>query len=185
MTQPKTFIRYKQRGASLIEICIISVLIGILILKGLQSFRDLLMYQECALTLEKLQGMILIAKNEAMRRKTTITLCGSSNHITCHLQDDWSKGFIMFENKNEEKGPSDPSKIIHSSASILANKSLHYGKLMTTLASTHHLLHIHSNGMTMNLGAFIYAPFFMPAHNNDFNQKLIINHACRSYRKSH
>jgi type IV fimbrial biogenesis protein FimT len=162
-------------GFSLIELCIVMGIIAALIFLGLPNFRDFLMRREREICLERLKLAIFLAQNQALLEKKTFTLCGSHNRQSCNDSNDWSNGYILFANETEENQPDaiDP-KIMQIFPGI------RYGRLRFDSNNTR--LDIAGNGLTMQIGRFIYRP---KAHKDaDLEESvLVLNRACRTYRK--
>lgn len=169
-------------GLSLLELVIYLMIFMTISFLALSNFRSFLMRQERELTLDRLKNAILFARNEAFRRGKTITLCGSHDQKTCHLEKEWTTGFMMFVNEHQNKQLNHSHNQPNSPADILyVFPKIYYGKLLYQTGFSGNELHIHENGMTMNIGDFIYSP--KDNQNTlDNQEKLVINRACRCYR---
>lgn len=157
-----------QRGFSILELCTVILILGIITTFAIPSFTQFLMHEERARVLDRLKAAIEYAKQEAFVRGKTITICGSINSRTCQPKD-WSAGFIIIE--TDEHFPRFASKILY------VFPKLQHGKLHFDQFGTH--LNIAEDGTTINNGTFTYCP-----KNGDREEAdaLIINNASRSYR---
>lgn len=161
-----------QRGFSVLELCTVVLMLGIITTFAIPSFTQFLMRAERAMVLDRLQAAIEYAKQEAFVRGKTITICGSINHRTCQ-PDDWSAGFIVIE--TDEHFPRFSSKILYIFPKLQHGK-LHFDQFGTNVNIT-------ADGMTINNGTFTYCP--KNAHRNADRREadaLIINNASRTYR---
>lgn len=129
------------------------------------------MRQERALFLSHLKNTLAFARSQAFLKNTNFTLCGSHSKQKCHMQKEFSSGFILFENPNQEDFV-DGKKILR------AIPGLKYGKVYFT--GTKALLHIGANSLTMNIGTFIYCPH-PPYNKKEEIEGLVINRVFRSY----
>jgi type IV fimbrial biogenesis protein FimT len=156
-------------GYSCLELCTALVLVSILIFLGVPSFQQSLMRQERELVLERLQMAIEYARQEALIQGKTITLCGSPDQRSCHV-DHWSNSFIVFENPDHSNIPK-PGNILK------VFSGTRYGKLYFAQFGQH--LNIKANGMTINNGSFYYCP---SKANHLEMDSLVINKSGRTYR---
>ncbi len=157
-----------QRGFSILELCTVILILGVITMLAGPTFSQFLMREERTLVLDRLKMAIEFAKQEAFIRATTITVCASINHKTCHA-NDWSAGFIVIEKDAE---------LPNMSKNLLyVFPKLQYGKLHFDQFGTY--LNVTPDGMTLNNGTFIYCP-----KNGDRREAdaLIINNASRTYR---
>lgn len=163
------------RGFSLIECLIVMLLTIALMGFCYHSFQGFLMRAERARILSSLKEALTFARSTAFFQNTTVTLCGSHSHQKCHLLKDWSTGFIVYENPNEnpnhETEP-DPTRILRIVPGI------HHGKLIFNGVSP--LLHISKDGLTMNIGTFLYCPH-APFDQKSEYDGLVLNRAFRAY----
>ena len=154
------------RGFTILEFYTALGIIAILLLIAIPEYNHILMREERELTFERIQTAINIARQEAFLRGKTITICPSE------LNGSWTHGFMVYE-PNFNRSSLDPAQI------ILRYPSLRFGKLDFKHFGQN--LNIAPDGMTSNVGSFIYCP-------NTGNEKekeadaLIINKAGRTYR---
>jgi len=159
-----------KNGYSLIELMIVISIMGISLTFAVSNFNQSFMREERTLTLDRLKTAIEYAKLEAFIRGKTITLCGSTDNKTCSSKD-WSKGYIIFENPEQEIHPK-------FEQILQVFSGLHFGRLYFESFGPQNL-NIFANGTTINLGAFTYCP---KNRDNREAEALIINQACRTYR---
>lgn len=164
--------KQKNFGYSWIEIFILLSIMSIVIFAGISKFTLFLAKQEREILLSRLKNVIVFARNEALLRQKTLTLCGSHNQRSCHHDIDWSSGFILFENAKVAHQPAALNKIIQ------IFPALKYGTLNVTFSGAHPILHLHPTGMTMNMGAFVYS---LLIEGNMRDTQVIINRGCRTY----
>ena len=161
--------RGNSEGFSLVETCMVLLIFALLSSMAILSFNQILMRQEREQSLQNLETAIEYAKQEAISRKTVVSICGSYNQKTCH-SNNWSSGFIIFENEFSESDPK-PNRILHIFPGV------QYGKLYFEQWGRN--LNFYPNGRTDNVGTFTYCP-----KNKDRREAdgLVINKAGHTYR---
>jgi type IV fimbrial biogenesis protein FimT len=61
------------------------------------SFRDFTRSNQVTSTNNDLVTALNLARSEALRRSTGVTVCSSANGTSCGLAKDWGSGWIVFE----------------------------------------------------------------------------------------
>lgn len=165
-------------GYSIIELCTVVFITGLIFCFGVTMFNRFLMHQEKEIVLDRLSIAIEYAKQQAFIRGKIITLCPSIDYKTCkdghhRYKDwkDWTSGFIIIENNTHKKNNS------NSNIVLKVFPKLEYGTLQFLQFGQY--LNIYPNGMTHNNGTFLYCP-----HEQDRREidGLIINNTTRTYR---
>lgn len=159
-----------QRGFSVLELCTVVLILGIISAFAIPAFTRFLMREERTMVLDRLQAAIEYAKQEAFIRGKNIRVCASINHKTCH-DSDWSAGFIVLE--MDEDFPDLSSKLLY------VFPKLQHGNLHFVQFGTH--INITADGMTINNGTFTYCPKKYDKREREADA-VIINKATRTYR---
>ena len=93
------------RGFTLYELLMTMLLVAILVSIGLPSFSDTLARSRQATEINALFHAIHLARKESIRRRQVVTLCPSVDGLSCGDQDDWSRGWILFNNADQDSPP--------------------------------------------------------------------------------
>ncbi len=88
----------KIKGLTLVELMITLAIAGILIATAAPSMREFIQNNRSATQINELQATLNLARSEAIKRNTGITVCKSSNGSSC--SGDWQDGWIVFIDSN-------------------------------------------------------------------------------------
>ena len=91
----------RQSGFTLYELMIALAIVGIVLAFGVPNLRQYTQNSRMTTAANDLHSALHLARSEAPRAKTNITVCASSNataaDATCSGINNWSDGFIVFE----------------------------------------------------------------------------------------
>lgn len=90
-----------QRGFTLPELMITVLILAIVLGIATPSMKSLLNQQELRSKVSLLSSTLAYARNEAVSRVKTVAICGSSGGNTCNGSGDWSDGWMVFLDNNE------------------------------------------------------------------------------------
>lgn len=84
------------RGASLLELLVTMSVVGVLFSTAIPSFIDFSVRNRIVSYSNEFISAINLARSEAVRRGTTVSICRSNDNATC--SGSWSSGWIVFAN---------------------------------------------------------------------------------------
>ncbi len=87
----------KSQGFTLVELMVTIAILAILSSIAYPSFENSLLNSRQTSQFNTLLAALQHARSEASSRNTQVTICGSSDQLTCN-DPDWSDGFIIFDN---------------------------------------------------------------------------------------
>lgn len=88
----------KMRGVTLLELMIALMIASVLLTIGIPSFNSVLDNQRMTSATNELVMSLNIAKSEAIKRVSYVTVCASNNGVSCTAGGAWNDGWIVFAN---------------------------------------------------------------------------------------
>ncbi|MBK8535774.1 MAG: GspH/FimT family pseudopilin [Candidatus Competibacteraceae bacterium] len=86
----------RQRGFTLIELIITVAIAAILLAIGVPSFQEMMRNNRVAAHTNDLLSSLNLARSEAIKRGVRVSLCKSSDGLSCATTGDWTQGWIVF-----------------------------------------------------------------------------------------
>ena len=96
----------KMVGFSLIELMIVLVILAAVLVIGLPSFSSAGLVSRLKSYANEVVSSVYLARSEAIKRNTPITLCQSADGNACTTSGDWEQGWIVVVD------PSDPATVL-------------------------------------------------------------------------
>ncbi|WP_330924185.1 GspH/FimT family pseudopilin [Candidatus Sororendozoicomonas aggregata] len=92
----------QQKGFTLIELMVVIALMGML--SGvLISMGDLIRDFRVTYIQKRVYYSLILAKSEAIKRNTTVSVCRSPSGSSCSSGNNWNDGWIVFTDKNDNR----------------------------------------------------------------------------------
>ncbi len=86
----------KHSGFTLTELMITLAIVGILLTVGVPSLKTFMQGNQLIASTNELVSALHIARSEAIKLNSRVSICDSSDGKTCALTGDWSNGWIVF-----------------------------------------------------------------------------------------
>ena len=108
-----------QAGFTLIELLVGVAIMAILLMVGVPSFQSAVASSRLTTSTNDLVSAMALARTEAIRRGTRVTVCKSANTAQCTTAGNWAQGWIIFVDTT--RGSADAS--VDSGEAILSSNA--------------------------------------------------------------
>ncbi|MEP7243382.1 MAG: GspH/FimT family pseudopilin [Gammaproteobacteria bacterium] len=95
------------KGFTLIELMTALTVLGVLLAMAVPSFREFTRSNRVTAAQNDLVTAFTLARSEALKRGTPVTVCASSDGVACSGATDWATGWIVFSDGNGTAGTID------------------------------------------------------------------------------
>ena len=95
----------RNQGFTLYELLLTLVLIAIITSIAIPSFANSLARQRQRVEIDALFHAVHQARKESIMRRKVVSLCPSLDGRTCSPSEDWSSGWLLFQNKDRDSPP--------------------------------------------------------------------------------
>jgi type IV fimbrial biogenesis protein FimT len=136
-------------GFTLLEIMIALATSAITLVVGVPLLGNILDSNRVAGQINALRGALAIARSEAIRRNRLVILCKSSDGQNCTKHSSWSKGWIVFEDTNQNKIRNTDEKLIQVHGALRNGHTLDYRGF-----GSHNYIAYRPTGFTQMNGTF-------------------------------
>ncbi len=85
-----------QAGFTLIELMVGVAIMAVLLMVGVPSFQSAVASNRLTSSTNDVVSALALARTEAIRRGTRVTVCKSTNATACVTSGNWSQGWIIF-----------------------------------------------------------------------------------------
>lgn len=110
----------RQNGFSLIEVVVTMAIAAIVLSIGVPSFQSYIQNSRKTTSINELATALQLARNTAISRRVSITVCKSNNRSTCNTgasSGDWTQGWIVFADTSgdpTQRAPNEELLRVHS-----------------------------------------------------------------------
>jgi type IV fimbrial biogenesis protein FimT len=109
------------RGFTLVELITTLAVAGILVTLAVPSFSEVIKNNRLVTQANDFVTALNLARSEAIRRSGRVTLCKSSNQVSCSSGGAWDQGWIVFNDVNGDGVVTNPTTNVLRVHSSLSN----------------------------------------------------------------
>jgi len=101
----KTLNMKMENGMTMVELLITIVVVTILLALGVPSFQEFIKNNRLTAQTNDFVTAVQLARSEAVKRGSFTTICASTDQEDCSGADDWTTGWIVFSDLNQDGVP--------------------------------------------------------------------------------
>lgn len=147
----------RNRGFSIIELMIVVTVVGITLAFALPSFQSTLRNNRAGSRANEVLAAAHLARSEAVKRNRYVQLCptASETATTCTGSTDWSSGWMIFVDENEN--------LTKEAADDILQRGVPSGDTVVTASAGLTQITYNSRGLGVGLAGLMPAPGFVVA----------------------
>ncbi len=89
-------------GFTLIELLVTIAVVAILATLAVPSFQGVMMRNRAASEANQVLSLLMLARSEAIKRNTSVSLCPSPDGVKCDPDQAWADGVMLFVDDDED-----------------------------------------------------------------------------------
>jgi type IV fimbrial biogenesis protein FimT len=113
--------RRGNRGFTLIELLIVLAVLAVLAGISVPSMKSLIRSVELSSASNDLLAGFLIARSEAVKRRSRVVLCKSADGVECSTTGGWEQGWLVFHDVNNNGMREEGEEIAHQQQALAGN----------------------------------------------------------------
>jgi type IV fimbrial biogenesis protein FimT len=113
-------------GFSLLELLVALAIVAATLISA-PSLARLLAQHRVSTEINNLFTHVYLARSETLRRGVNVVLCRSSDGLNCSAEARWHDGWIVFEDRNDNKQRDEGESIIRAQQALHPHLQLRYG----------------------------------------------------------
>jgi len=102
----------KSKAFTILELMITASIMAILVTLGIPAFKDYALKQRLNAAVNELHGDLLLARSQAIHRDMQVTACPGDSTVGCAGSTEWSDGWIVFGDSNEDREYQDNEDVL-------------------------------------------------------------------------
>ncbi len=99
----------KQQGFTLVELMIAVLVLSLLLALGAPAFSNMVKNNRLLSEVYALRSILNNARSEALAQRRPVTVCSSSDGVSCTNEANWNVGYLAFVDNNRNAVVNDPN----------------------------------------------------------------------------
>lgn len=161
---PPRGIRSAQRGVTLIELMVAVTVMAILLGVGVPSFRSFIAANRLSSSSNELVGALALARSEAVRRGTRVTVCKSADGAACTTAGGWQQGWLVFTDQTRATAN---ATVDAGEAVIVRGQAVPAPVVILGGASAQNFVSFAADGTTRNMAGTLQGGLIRVCYPND------------------
>lgn len=112
----------RSRGFTLIELMIVLAVLVVIASYGIPQFNQMIQNGRLSTQVNELQGLMQLARSEAVSNRVVTRVCGSTDQATCNT-NSWESGAIVFRDRNGD-GDADADELVRVMPAITSGNTI-------------------------------------------------------------
>lgn len=122
-------------GFSLLELMITLLIIALLVSLAMPNFMSRVQDDRLTSQINEFAAALYLTRSEAIKRGVRVTLCKSSDGLTCTTANGWEQGWLIFEDNNSDATLNNISELIVKHEALNPNLRLRGNNLVADYIS--------------------------------------------------
>jgi len=119
--------KQRVRGFTLVELMVTIGILAVLVAVAIPSFNSALISYRLTSISNTFVASAQLARSEAIKRNSKVTMCKSADGLTCTATGDWQQGWILYQDVNNNGVLNAPDDVvIHTESALAAKFSMTY-----------------------------------------------------------
>lgn len=116
-----------RNGFTLIELLVTIAVFAVIVGVAIPSFQNIIVSNSVSFSRDEFFSVLTYSRSEAIKSGTSVTVCRSSDSVTCDDSLDWGDGWLIFVDINQDGNLDSADRIIRSVAGLEGDVTMTHG----------------------------------------------------------
>ncbi|PJE80112.1 hypothetical protein CI610_00923 [invertebrate metagenome] len=164
--------RTRQYGLTFVELLFVAIVSAVVVFSGVIGLKGWVTGWQLDSLTQQLRSSLDMARNRAVFHRTSVSVCASDGNKCADSQMDWSSGWMVFSDTNNNGDLDDSERLIKIFSSLTENVSVRWNRKH---------LRFNSLGQTADAGSFVVCHYDRDSNSGKENEgrKVVVSLAGR------